>query len=588
MSNEMNTINPAGNNTAAKTTRVSCVNGKNSGQSEVKSLSGDFSRNSGLKEMENQQSDTGVSSFQKIYNEIAQSNKSARCKNEAASGTESDEAATAQDAGAIADQSSQSVLVTELIKEISVQTGADTNAVLEGLKSVLPGASEEASAIIQQAIGAISQVLKLKVHNGIEGITLSNPSQETIEQLAEMLSVLKSIAGVLDESVKLGQPMEYGNMTFDIPKQIEIQKTICEQMFKIEMALKMAGISGDVITRMAEKENGSVFNGITQATDPSTLSMPATHVKQVLGEIFVSKEEKVQALFNDLVKTLQKKDAPDSSVVLEKIVSIAKGEQSGAKLHDISPIDAQVLRKLLKIDSAAPTDVSVENTKASVIENKVAAKQNEKIDLPQTFKLLCGKTLQEAASQNKTDNNDKSLATDPNLKMVNGAPLFSNLKSAETFLSKRLEESVMTQVLDKINVAAKSGITEMRIMLRPESLGEMHLKIRLEGDVVTAKVYVENQQVKQIVEANLVALKDSLAQHNLQIGSFSVTINHNNDARDQMQMMAELSDQQGRGRDGEQGNGSGKSRKDDDNETQIDNGKETGKRYGSNTVEYFA
>jgi flagellar hook-length control protein FliK len=172
---------------------------------------------------------------------------------------------------------------------------------------------------------------------------------------------------------------------------------------------------------------------------------------------------------------------------------------------------------------------------------------------------------------------------------VSQSALLSNLKTADPLLQKNLEESVMTQVTEKLNAAVKNGITEMRIMLRPESLGEMHLKIRLEGDVVMAKIYVENQQVKHIVESNLVMLKDALAQHNLQAGTFSVDVNSgNNGMRDHMGSAQDLAAQQGQDGDGKQAGSDNGAAREESSETDMANGIETGRRFGNNTIEFFA
>ena len=87
-----------------------------------------------------------------------------------------------------------------------------------------------------------------------------------------------------------------------------------------------------------------------------------------------------------------------------------------------------------------------------------------------------------------------------------------------------MEQSVIDQLSTKIHTAIRSGITEVRVQLRPEALGDVTLKIRIEGDVVTARMQVESQPGKAIVENNFQSLKDSLAQHNLQAGSFEVNV----------------------------------------------------------------
>lgn len=110
----------------------------------------------------------------------------------------------------------------------------------------------------------------------------------------------------------------------------------------------------------------------------------------------------------------------------------------------------------------------------------------------------------------------------------------------------------------------------------------------MDGDVVMGKIYVENQQVKHIVESNLNVLKDALAQHNIQTGAFDVDVNHGNNTRDQMQMMAELAAIAGR----TGGKASGDVDETDQNATSAQSatvaGVDTGRRYGNNSIELFA
>jgi flagellar hook-length control protein FliK len=524
----------------------------------------------------------GVSPFEQVYKEIALSNISAQDKNGAISGTKAVGKDSALGTDDSQDATAQSLLASELMKEMSIQStlGAGPGQGTGDLSAA--GVGNEANQLLQKAIITIAQTLNLKVQDGIENITLDNPSQGVTAELAEMISALKGIASLLDDAVKAGQPIEYGTTTFDVQQAADVQKTIHEQVFQIEMALKLAGVSGDVANSVAQIDNTAASSsGITQAADPSTLSMPSIHVQQVLGQQIVTKEQKVQRLFSSLVSALQEKGTPDSAAMLQKIASVAVGTgSSSSTVPDAGTMDAQVLRKLLKVDG----DSSVEE---SAKENAAAAKQNVTMDLPKSQGVVYGTTLETVLSKVKNDKDTAQMAA-ADIKSADTVTTQGSARLPDTQLSKQVDESVMNQVVDKLNVAVKSGITEMRIMLRPESLGDVQLRIRMEGDVVMGKIYVENQQVKHIVEANLTMLKDALAQHNLQVGSFDVDVNHGNDTRDQMQMMAELAalnaKTAGQSEDGSEAsaakNGAG--------ESVMTNGMDTKRRFGNNTIELFA
>jgi flagellar hook-length control protein FliK len=526
--------------------------------------------------------DSGVSPFQKMYLEVARNNLLAQCNNGAKSGTESVPAGQGTVKTESSDQTGNTNLYALLQAELLTVSIDNGNSAVSDLQKILGTAPDDlrqqAGAIIAGAIQKISQALSIKMQGGLENLNMANPSQAVIEQFAEMISALKGIASLLDQAVATNQPIEYKNLAFDIPKAEAVGQVVHTELFKIELALKMAGISGEVVEAVAQKENTTLLPGILQASDPSKMSMPTIHVRQVLGDLLVTKEQKVQALLTQLSQSLQQKGTGDSSVLLEGITSTAKGTDA-AKMPVIGPLDSPVLRKLLNIDAV----------NASVQSNQAAALQNDKLDLPKSSKVQFTKDLSLLLSQTKPQEHTPAAYVDGQVKVMEGTQaLFGHGKAPDILSSHHFEESVMNQLTDKMNVVLKSGITELRVMLRPESLGEVHLKIRLDGDVVMGKMYVENQQVKHIIESNMNVLKDSLAQHNLQTGTFDVNVSHGDDAREQMQALADMASHAGQSEGGEQEQGTSGGVKDAAAEQQPVNGIETGRRFGNNTIEYFA
>jgi flagellar hook-length control protein FliK len=224
-----------------------------------------------------------------------------------------------------------------------------------------------------------------------------------------------------------------------------------------------------------------------------------------------------------------------------------------------------VLRTLLKIDKTEG-------------ENKNAAQGAEKINAPDSLKALFAKDLSVAAA----NHDGKAAGAMVDAGIVKNADAFmagSDVRGLTT--SKTLEESVVGQLSDKVQIAVKTGVTEIRLLLRPESLGEMRVKLTLDGDVVMGKIYVENQQVKHIIENNMQSLKDSLAQHNLQTGAFDVDVGGGE--RDQTRDMADMARA-----NIQEGSGERRAAPNPQPTDDLSMGRETGRRYGSNTIEFFA
>ncbi|MDE6357486.1 MAG: flagellar hook-length control protein FliK, partial [Eubacteriales bacterium] len=70
----------------------------------------------------------------------------------------------------------------------------------------------------------------------------------------------------------------------------------------------------------------------------------------------------------------------------------------------------------------------------------------------------------------------------------------------------------------------KPDMTEVKILLRPEHLGEVSLKISTHNGVVTAQFIAESQKVKEIIESNFNQLKDMLNEQGIDVGGLEVNV----------------------------------------------------------------
>ncbi|MCL2220561.1 MAG: flagellar hook-length control protein FliK [Chitinispirillia bacterium] len=162
-------------------------------------------------------------------------------------------------------------------------------------------------------------------------------------------------------------------------------------------------------------------------------------------------------------------------------------------------------------------------------------------------------------------------------------------KARATAMARVDQEAVIRQITEKMQYAIRSGAHELRVTLRPEALGEVRMSIRVQGDIVLARMQVESRQVKDIVESNLQSLKDALEKQNLHVGAFSVDVGGESD-RSPRQAWREMAEEAGIS--GARGFKEGIGGSADGNEENIDSlngelGGDTGRRFGSNTFEYF-
>lgn len=87
---------------------------------------------------------------------------------------------------------------------------------------------------------------------------------------------------------------------------------------------------------------------------------------------------------------------------------------------------------------------------------------------------------------------------------------------------------VITQILEKMKTSVKPDMTEVKILLRPEHLGEVSLKIATQSGTIVAQFTAENQKVKEIIESNFNQLKDMLLEQGIDVGSLEVNVSDDN------------------------------------------------------------
>ena len=78
-------------------------------------------------------------------------------------------------------------------------------------------------------------------------------------------------------------------------------------------------------------------------------------------------------------------------------------------------------------------------------------------------------------------------------------------------------QDLVDQVVDKIDILKKPGQSEVQVVLKPEVLGKLTIKLTLENHQVTARFMVENHMVKQVMEANLPQLRAALEASGLKL-----------------------------------------------------------------------
>ncbi|MCL2610402.1 MAG: flagellar hook-length control protein FliK [Defluviitaleaceae bacterium] len=113
--------------------------------------------------------------------------------------------------------------------------------------------------------------------------------------------------------------------------------------------------------------------------------------------------------------------------------------------------------------------------------------------------------------------------------------------AAKTTASEISQTDILDQIQNQIKTVIKSNtVTEMTMVLAPEQLGELTLKLTTRDGLVSAAFVVESEKIKEIIEKNLQELAEALELQGVEVSDLDVFVKQENNE----QMEAFLREQQ--------------------------------------------
>ena len=85
-------------------------------------------------------------------------------------------------------------------------------------------------------------------------------------------------------------------------------------------------------------------------------------------------------------------------------------------------------------------------------------------------------------------------------------------------------QNIVNQIVTQARIFTGEGMTEMRIKLNPAHLGDLSMRIATINGIVTAQFIAESSRVKELIEAGLNTLRDSLEEAGIIIQDVEVNV----------------------------------------------------------------
>lgn len=107
---------------------------------------------------------------------------------------------------------------------------------------------------------------------------------------------------------------------------------------------------------------------------------------------------------------------------------------------------------------------------------------------------------------------------------VPGGEAAATTNSPPAQVSTSRAPDIVFQLADQISIQVRDGKGEIRIQLKPESLGRMEIKVEATAQGVSARISTESGAVKSYLESNLQMLLQTLQDQGLKIDRIQVTV----------------------------------------------------------------
>jgi flagellar hook-length control protein FliK len=85
-------------------------------------------------------------------------------------------------------------------------------------------------------------------------------------------------------------------------------------------------------------------------------------------------------------------------------------------------------------------------------------------------------------------------------------------------------QNIVNQIIQNVRFISGEQMAEIRIMLKPEQLGDLSMRIATQNGIVTAQFIADSQRVKELIEAGFDLLRDALEQAGINVADIEVNV----------------------------------------------------------------
>ena len=356
-----------------------------------------------------------------------------------------------------------------------------------------------------------------------------NVNKTTESVIPDTLQQTKNteIPDVVLQNVKdVPQNILQGNLAETVPAENELLQKVQTVQNRQNPELDTMPSSTNVDNNVPEVEIKSdiqKLNNETLKTESNTVrtakdNLAADNTRYTINLENASNE----AVEQNTIVTPTSKSETTTAQNQQPVIRVTDEVASQTKATENLPLNKDFSANAKDKAAAQMTEVQNTNTVVTDVQNN-SARSNAQTNNGQNNSMTQGDASEQIIKFSVDDTSTTNVSTNPAESFMNklDAKLGSALKGSQqnNILNKN---DIMSQLNTKFNDMLQGGQNKVSMILQPENLGKVSVEIVNSKDGIVAKMTTENQQVKELLDKNMEALRSNLSSQGVNVNNIKV------------------------------------------------------------------
>ena len=260
---------------------------------------------------------------------------------------------------------------------------------------------------------------------------------------------------------------------------------------------------------------------------------------EIIGEdtLTILTNEELSGTLNELMMVVNGKVeelAEELDILPEEVVEVLNNREKPADLKNVQLQDETITEEkgidyLGLAEKVLKDGGNEKNNFQLKSQDEKTAGTNELENVVEVTNIDISKNeIEKDKSSNAETNDNKGLDSSSNVVQNFAETVLNNLETAVSEIAYTEEsadaEGIMKQIINQVKVGVGREVTTMELQLHPESLGKLDLQVAMKDGMFVAKITTENEVVKNVIEAQLIQLKETLEEQGLKVSSVEVSV----------------------------------------------------------------